>query len=345
MNFSFIRYIFFFAVIFLLTSCQHDEAMEEYSQVTVPVRLSVPVEHGAERVSGMQRVMGDPGYAESLAAPQYVYIFAVIDYTDGTQTVFTNTEQETDATKWTMSTYSGNLQYEGDDILTYTKDISIPLTSKKRSAGRIYAAMSPVPLALSNSAPTTEADVLNITYTVDQALQPYLQNIYSTPYNYSVEGAYYGTLANITEKIPTTRLLLYHVASKVDVMWAVPEELRSQMKITGVTAKNLYTGQAYLFKPNEQRSEIISNSNSVTLASNTPATWWEGRQYIYTIPYLTSENKFPLQIGYNIQTSIADTYDLTLLKAMPSEQVFAPWMRCQMTFTEPKSGTDTKIIE
>ncbi len=326
------------------TSCREREA-ELIEPVTVPLRLSVPVENSS-RLYSARRVIGDPGYAETLAAPQYVYIFAVVDNADGTQSVYTVIEKELDMTRWSRNTYTGSLRTEGDEVLTYERDITIPLTSQPRTAGRIYAAMSPVPLNLSNTSPATEAQVLNITYTVNDALQPHLQNVYSTPYNYDVNGEYYGKLNGITEKVPQARLMLYHVASKVDVMWAVPQDIRQQMKITGVTVKNLYQGEAYLFKPNALQHEMINAGYNITIAGNSPATWWEGRQYVYTIPYQTAAGKFPLQIDYGIQTATSDTYSLTLLKTINSSgAIFSPWLRCQMTFTAPKSGSETKNIE
>lgn len=330
------------AVVF--TACQKEDAVE-LAPITVPLRLSVPVQN-TTLPEGMQRVIGDPGYAEQFDAPQYVYIFVVVEYEDGTSSIQTISDREVSSSEWTLTTYTGSLRTSGDDVLIYQRDISLALEAKKRTAARVYAAMSRVPLTLSNSSPTTEADILDITFTVDQALQPNLQDVYSTPYNYQLDnGDYYGTVNNIANKVASTELMLYHVASKVDVMWAVPQALRADMKVSGVTARNLYVGQAYLFKPNEVRHELLTTGTTVTLAGNVAATWWEGRQYFYTIPYQTADGKFPIQIDYSIQTTQADTYQLTLLKNMAgADQVFTPWMRCQMTFTGPKSGTETKVV-
>lgn len=297
-------------------------------------------------VEGTRRVIGDPGFAEQLDAPRYVYVFVFIEYEDNTSEVVTMVDKEVSSDQWRLTTYTGSLRTDGDDILIYQRNIPLALESKRRIDGRVYAAMSKVPLTLSNSNPQTEADILNITFTVDAQMQPELQNVYSTPYNYILDnGDYYGTVNTIGNKVAYSELMLYHVASKVDVMWSVPQALRENMKVSGVTARNLYVGEAYLFKPNAVRHTAITAGTNVTLAGNVAATWWEGRQYFYTIPYQTNDGKFPLQIDYNIQTDQSNTYQLTLLKNMVgADDVFTPWMRCQMVFTEPKVGSETKVV-
>ena len=340
-------YILLIAVL-LFTGCKQEDAAEMVETDVVPIRLSLPISSSDNMsLRARRKIIGDPGVKEEFLCPRYAYVFVVIDKVDGTQQVISITDYSLDSESWRQLDYSGSLNTAGDPIFMYTRNINVSVAKEQRRAGRVYIAASYVPLTLSNSAPSTELEVQGITFTVDDALQSNLQHIYTTPYNYCPDGTtYYGTLERIDSKVPTVNVLLYHVASKVDVMWSVPQSLRADMKISGVSARNLFVGQAYLFKPNAVRSAILSSGYTRTLATNSASTWWEGRQYFYTIPYQTPDGKFPLQIDYNIQTLSTDTYSLTVLKNMNgADQVFTPWMRCQMTFSEPKSGTETKNVD
>ena len=334
----------------LLLGCKQEDAVEFVETEQIPIRLSLPVsssENSSSAARARRKILGDPGSSEDFLCPRYAYVFVVVDKVDGTQTVKSLVDYALDSESWSVSEYSGSLRTDGDPVFMYRKNIFISVAKEERLAGRVYIAASLVPLTLSNSNPTTESEVLNITYTVDNDLQTNLQHIYSTPYNYCPDGTtYYGTLHNITDKVPTANVLLYHVASKVDVMWSVPQALRSEMKISSVSARNLFVGQAYLFKPNAVRTATLSSGYTRSLATNAASTWWEGRQYFYTIPYQTPDGKFPLQIDYDIQTLSSNTYSLTLLKDMTgADNVFTPWMRCQMIFTEPKSGSETRVVQ
>lgn len=355
----------------VLTGCRDEmESVQadHYMQIFLPVNeaRSLP-----RRAAGA----GDPGQAENLELPHYAYIFLVYKMKNDNEMVRT-----------TLATdlYNGGSRTTDDvwewvDTLTTGGDIvyscKIPFTDMTPVLGNVkychaYIAMSHVPLTLKMGAttidnahkPTNEATVQNITFTVNDALQPELQNIYSTPYNYMVDDLYYGNLY-IWQDAVRAKLMLYHVASKVDFMWNVPEQMQPKMRITRVAAKNLFEGESYLFKPVDNVHAVFNGSGdpdgytpATDLAGNSAGTWWAGRSYFYTIPYTTTgEGKFPLQVDFEIENTDSEdathngntyTYQETF-STTPTDTVFPLWLRGQLTFsTPPTTGkTETKEVQ
>ncbi len=329
----------------VFTGCREEV---ESNMMQVPVRLTIPVRE-SNMVRRMPAAMGDPGMAETFDFPKYAYIYLVCETQSGEETetkVSYLVGEQLDPEKWVKEAYEGALSAEGDPIYRYDGTLTIAMPEYGRKAGRVYAALSPVELTLSTAAPTTEAQVLDMTFTMSETLQTDLQNLYSSPYNYMVESKYYGTVNDITQVKPRVDLLLYHVASKVDLMWNVKTEMQSKMKVKGLTINNLYNGTCKLFKPTENVATDPISGYSLTLATDNAGTWWNGRESVYTIPYKIGTN-FPIQLAYALEdteNSANETYNLTINKGMSSE-VFVPWVRGQMTFTQMKSGSETIAAE
>ena len=292
------------------------------------------------------RIMGDPGKADCLELPHYAYIFAVFKMESGEYNIMSVIEKDlyegktSDSEVWVPAFTDGDIIYRCR--ITFS-DFSLIIGQGAVDYCHVYAAMSRVPLALKmgattvdeNHLPTDEETVKNITFTVDNALQGELQNIYSTPYNYEIDGTYYANL--VEQKVPTN-IILYHVASKVDLMWNVPDETQSEMRVTKVKAKNLFLGDSYLFKPTENIHLQFTDADGYTpadLAGDIPGTWWAGRKYFYTIPYKTNVvGQFPLQVDFDVLNVGLDntyTYEMTMTSSVP--EVFVPWMRGQLTFS------------
>ena len=55
-------------------------------------------------------------------------------------------------------------------------------------------------------------------------LRNYMQDVYSTPYNKTDDkGVYYGTITDYASNVPNINIVLYHVATKVDVQWSIDD--------------------------------------------------------------------------------------------------------------------------
>ncbi len=347
-KFSHISFVWVLVLLVMLSACQNEV---DIPMVDIPVSLTIPVRENTISKK-MPAEFADPGTTEVFDFPEYAYIYIVCETSLGTS-VSSTVDFHLDADKWVKEEYTGQLSTSGDPIYRYTGNLTLGLPKENRTAGRVYAALSKTPLTLS-ATPTTETEIQNLQFELTTAMQENLKNVYSSPYNYMVEGEYYGTINNITSKVPSVNIMLYHVASKVDLMWNVPAEMQSKMKVKGLKVKNLYHGQCYLFRPteNEYAAEKLTSGYEIELATNSAGTWWQGREYIYTIPYKNNEStqRFPLQMEFAIEdTELAtdQTYNLTIKKSMNGVQtdVFVPWIRTQMTFTSVKSGEETKEID
>ena len=204
------------------------------------------------------RALGDPGTYEQFHLPRYIYLFLCNESTNGTKSViYQKIEIPTDelTSSW-EKTVSGT-----DSIYTYKGTVSINLPLN-RSKGKIYAAASYIPLHTTNVSSSedknsnhlsfncampnkfdnsnqreyinesktytgtygTEDAVKNIIFS-NITLRNYMQDVYSTPYNKTDDkGVYYGTITDYASNVPNINIVLYHVATKVDVQWSIDED-------------------------------------------------------------------------------------------------------------------------
>lgn len=321
----------------------------ETSQLDLSLHFMIP---SGPVSSAPRRVMGDPGTAERLDLPHYAYVFVVFKRKDGAYDIRAFLEKDLYEGKSGDSEVWELLDTGGGDVIYHClinfSDLA-PIHAVLDSC-HIYAAMSKVPLTLKSGStvvdddhlPANEAAVQNITFTVDDALQSNLQNVYSTPYNNIVDGRYYADV-NVY-KMTNVNIILYHVASKVDLMWNVPEDVQTKIHVTRIKAKNLFKGDALLFKPTENIHTAFTSVDGYTpadLTGDVAGTWWAGRKYFYTIPYKPSASgKFPLQVDFdirNVEESSTYTYELTMNSSVP--EVFVPWMRGQLTVSTPPTAS------
>ena len=307
-----------------------------------------------------RRVMGDPGKAEQFLFPHYVYFVFLKQVGENWTTwkIETRTVQDED---WKPMRYAGSLRTAGDSIYQYTEQIHM-ITDNQHFNGRIYAVASAVPLTFNRSfdaSHITNLDqTLGLTFDVSaDSVSRYLQHIYSTPYNYDVSGAYYGSFSTITSKVPHVNLLLYHVAAKVDIKWNVQEDKRidretpdNGVRLTYMETRNLFNGFAYCFKPMRNTLSALPSSGYAITNIVTPSDeglWWEGRTYFYTIPYtVTGEpDYFPLQLVMcTNDTPKENGYKLTLKQPIDTSDVFVPWLRGDFNLTKPlENKSETKI--
>lgn len=306
------------------------------SEFKLNINVALPVSD----VSVYNKVMGDPGQTEVFKKPRYGYIY-LVNEADGEAEVMTLYKENLDENDWELRTYNGVYMHQDDYVYVYKKTFVILLPSK-RDAGRIYIAMSYYPLNnlrvsghTSDYEPQTEEDVKNLVFDLNANLKSSLQDIYSSPVGYIYNGKYYGTIQNYAydpsdgtgNKATSIHLPLYHVASKVDVIWNVREDKQQDVRITNVKATHVYDGQCYLFRPTENtvNAATYASGYDVELTNNNIAMQWEGRSYFYAIPYTNNADKCPLQLEFQANENTAGSYKTTVLNEPTSP--FVPWIR------------------
>ena len=207
--------------------------------------------------SATTRAPGDPGTYEQFHLPQYIYLFLCNESTNGTESVIYQKIEipDNELTSSWEKTVSGT-----DSIYTYKGNVSINLPLN-RSNGKIYAAASYIPLHTTNASSLEKSNHLSFncerpsefgdsnpreyinesktytdaTYGTEDAvkniifsnitLRNYMQDVYSTPYNKTDDkGVYYGTITDYASNVPNINIVLYHVATKVDVQWSIDED-------------------------------------------------------------------------------------------------------------------------
>ena len=206
--------------------------------------------------SAITRTPGDPGTYEQFHLPRYIYLFLCNESTNGTKSVIYQKIEipDNELTSSWEKTVSGT-----DSIYTYKGNVSINLPLN-RSKGKIYAAASYIPLHTTNASSLensnhlsfncampsefggsntreyinesktytdgnygTEEAVKNIIFS-NITLRNNMQDVYSTPYNKMENGVYYGTITDYASNVPNINIVLYHVATKVDVQWSIDED-------------------------------------------------------------------------------------------------------------------------
>lgn len=223
--------------------------------------------------SATTRAPGDPGTYEQFHLPRYIYLFLCNESTNGTKSVIYQKIEIPDnelTSSWEKTVW-GN-----DSIYTYKGNVSINLPLN-RSKGKIYAAASYIPLHTTNASSLENSNHLSFncampsefgdsnpreyinesktysddTYGTEDAvkniifsnitLRNYMQDVYSTPYNKTDDkGDYYGTITDYASNVPNINIVLYHVATKVDVQWSIDEHYQgtADWAVPTVKSKN-----------------------------------------------------------------------------------------------------------
>ena len=317
----------------LLASCSSDPGAEDGGrQVRMPIVLAIPA-NNAELTTGSMgakatRAEGDPGTYEKFELPQYLYIYLINTSIDETKTKVLTPEGMNPSTgyplskdKWTKTTTTDNKK---DSIYTYTDQIRI-IIPEDRKTGVVYAAMSTVPITVSGvdmDNPTTVADA---TFTLDVAKgkeSEALKNLYSSPYNLNNANGYYGTVSDYSSNSPYINMVLYHVASKLDVQWNVDAKVQDKVKISKITLTKL-SGGGKLFKPLENTaSSSTTYADTITLDAGSQ---WYGRKATYVIPVKQSDGKyqFPMTLTNSVDNSVKTA---TATPPATTNTVFVPWI-------------------
>ena len=355
------------AVALLWTGCEGRDDIDP--KQGNPFTLSICLPADEVRVApknGPNRVMGDPGTTEVMELPKYIYIFIINKVKpDEEDWRLFDTITIGDATEhWNKEYYTGSLMGSGDSIYRYTRDIAKQLSPSQKFAGRIYAIASAKKLTFNTSltsGTSTEEQVLELKFQTSGDMQANLQHIYSTPYNYEINDEYYGSFNSDLHNVPYINLMLYHVAAKVDINWFVAENKRidretpaNAVRLTSMKACNLFNGDAYCFKPMENKQATKLNPSAGTGDTITMVTpsdmglWWEGRSYFYTIPYTLSsganQSHYPLQMQMETNESGA-IYKPTVYLEVNTSSPFVPWLRATFNINNPlAAGTAEKTV-
>ena len=323
-----------------LVGCQN----EVLEPARMQLSLCLPIQENS--TPRPNRVMGDPGTTEHFELPKYAYIF-VMKQVGNEWSVWKCEERVLAEEDWVRTRYYGQNDTRGDSIFQYNKKILYSLVGEKIK-GQIFAICSNKKLTFSPSMQSISnlEGLLNWKFnTAPDSIQDNLQNIYSTPYNYNRNGSYYCSFDCLAGNSYTIDMLMYHVASKVDITWHVDETKRinredpsQAVRLTRMDACNLFSDFAYCFKPmeNELASKPTSGRTVSIVTSNDEGLWWEGRAYFYTIPYTVTNagNYFPLQMIMQTNDS-GDDCKPTLNLSIDTSSPFVPWLRANFMLSKP----------
>lgn len=334
----------------LLMSCNSD--LEH--QHNMYARLCLPVQ---TQSSMMHRVPGDPGTTEHFELPQYAYVF-VLKQNDDQWQIWRQDEHVLDNASWIRTHYTGSRMTAGDSIYMYNIPLGIQ-PQNKTTKGRVYAICTNKKLTFSvdRASITSLDDVVDLKFnTAPDSIQENLQNIYTTPYNYMVDGQYYCSYDCSTSSGSYVDLIMYHIAAKVDIKWNVVDTMRINLsdpaqavRLTYMDARRLFNGYAYCFKPmrNTLAAKPESGYDIHIVTPSDEGLWWEGRAYFYTIPYtiIGAKDYFPLQMLMRTNGSMGSGYQLTLNQPVDTSEVFVPWLRGNFNLTKPlENKSETKTI-
>lgn len=348
----------------LLSSCKYNEPKIPTEKRKVEFNIGLPMD---ELISGQRynkpthaqkaNVFGDPGTYEYFHFPRYLYIFIVTEQkaapyeTTCERIVVADIEEE----EWKVGSYKGTLQYYADSLFTYKGELEIELPVEIENYNiRIYAAMSYVPLNnLATASFSNENDIKNMQFNIDNDdIIDNLQNIYSTPYNYNVNGKYYATYTTLRDDVyPRLHILLYHVACKVDLLWNVPDDKQGEYHVKDITALRLNKQPAYIFRPNENHGKpSLEQSYSLNIKSESDvALQYKGRSYFYTIPYYfeqSSKNYFDIVLDTKFdEAGVERQRELTLQVGVDIDRPFVPWIRGNMSFSKIPTISQVKVID
>ena len=264
-----LKNIFFTMAIVLaaavVTSCSDDDSLASRGLETVemPISISIPAEGFVNPTDvgigndepastlALTRALGDPGTAETFALPQYLYIYLVTTTTSGTTQVIFK-KQEVKPEDWKLSTSEDNTNNHfstKDGLYVYQGHLSINLPLNRKE-GRVYVVASNLDLDDSAteknynlvtdvSSWNSYTDVENgVTFTNQSSLRSNMQNLYSSPYNLkNKDDKYYGTIKDYASNVPHIDMVLYHVATKVDLQWTIDEQFQGTKEWVQVKKK------------------------------------------------------------------------------------------------------------
>lgn len=319
----------------LVASCSSDSSADgDDRMVSMPIVLAIPASNASltaeETHTKTTRAEGDPGTYEKFELPKYLYIYLINTPINGSETKVLTPEgmglqngYDLKADKWTKTTTQDNNK---DSIYTYTDQIRI-IIPENRKMGVVYAAMSTVPITVTY----TGNDVADATFTLGDATKgkesEALKNLYSSPYNLKKNNQYYGIVSDYNSNSPYINMVLYHVASKLDLQWNVDASVQSSVKLSSITLTGLSSG-GYLFKPLENTTALSPSSTYDETFSLDAGSQWYGRKATYVIPVKSTDGnyQFPMTLTNGAKTPNATTTAKATVTPSAINKVYVPWM-------------------
>lgn len=341
------------------TSCSNDDPVADVGLVRMPLHLYIPATDAtAQRPQLPQplpfrgspvdtadsigspayvetRALGDPGTFENFKLPEYAYIYIVTKDEQNNTNVTMSTSLLTG--KWTKKRYEGRMASANDSVFEYNGTIDVILPYDRQAEGTVYAALSPVRLdglpegnEGTVSKMKSEEAVQNQRFKMTDAVRSELQNIYSTPYNYRIDdtyhynasGKYYGTFTNMNTTTPSIDIVLYHIASKLDINWNVPTANQSSVRLSAMTITVPEPSECYIFKPLENTS---STTHDETIDINIGNQWY-GRAYRYVLPVTDKNSNYTFKVAITNAVDDKQRSESITAGAIDKTQPFAPWM-------------------
>ena len=305
-----------------VTSCSDDDSLASRGLETVemPISISIPAEGFVNPTDvgigndepastlAVTRALGDPGEAETFDLPKYLYIYLVsTSSSNSTQVIFK--KQEVKPEDWKLSTSEGNTNEHfsaKDGLYVYQGHLSINLPLNRKE-GRVYVVASNLDLDDSGtdkkynlvtdvSSWSSSKDVEDgVTFTNQADLRNNMQNLYSSPYNLkNKDDKYYGTIKDYASNVPHIDMVLYHVATKIDLQWTIDEQ----------------------FQGTKAWEQVVKTSNSSddTMRSTTNNTSKDYNKVFFSFieARLLPKEKLPIFKPMNV-TSSSGTFDAAVL--------------------------------
>ena len=277
-------------------------------------------DEGATPALVATRALGDPGTYEQFHLPQYIYLFLCNKSTNGTESVIYQkieipSDEITSAwekTVWgndSIYKYKGNVSINlplnrlkgkiyaaASYIPLHTNNASSSMVEDKSSNHLSFNCERPskfgdsnYPREYINESKTytdatygTEDAVKNIIFS-NITLRNNMQDVYSTPYNKTdANGDYYGTITDYASNVPNINIVLYHVATKVDVQWSIDEDYQgtADWAVPTVRAEEGHEGE-----------ELQSHDASISGSTYLPAHKYWTKYECETMVNSKGENK------------------------------------------------------
>lgn len=310
------------SAVVLFSACTGDDDRDDTATIVMPVTLTIPAFDSQAAGAKAATRIGDPGSDEQLRLPRYAYVYIVCKSQAGADEVVHARFNLSDEA-W-KKTHLAN----GDSVYRYTGDMRVALPIDRQARGRVYAALSTVPLeglpTRGDGTAETAQTVENYRFRLTDEVNGELANIYSTPYNNRPDGTtYYGTIDSLDTPTPHLDIVLYHVAARLDLQWNVAEALQRTTAIRQLVVTLPDADESYIFKPLETTQ---TTTRQVTLTT-TPGTQWYGRAYSYVVPITGSSNTFIFDA--TVTKTDGTTLSSTGISAgvINKNQPFTPWMR------------------
>ena len=309
--------------------------------VSMPIVLAIPASNASltaeETHTKTTRAEGDPGTYEKFELPKYLYIYLINTPINGSETKVLTPEgmglqngYNLKADKWTKTTTQDNNK---DSIYTYTDQIRV-FIPENRKTGVVYAAMSTVPITVKY----TGTDVDDATFTLGSDAKDKeseaLKNLYSSPYNLTKNNQYYGIVSDYNSNSPYINMVLYHVASKLDLQWNVDASVQDKVKLGQIKLTGL-SGGGKLFKPLENTTATSTYDETFSLDDGSQ---WYGRRATYVIPVKSTDGnyQFPMTLTNGAKTPSTTTKaTATVKKPSNANTVYVPWMLGTVTVKNP----------